>query len=396
MRVGIDAKFASPHYGGLGTYTVSIIQALVDLGKDEILAFVPDGRLGPYQLPPPSDSFTICSVPVDVQAPEDFSQFRVYWEQTVLPVQLAQQAIDVFFGPVFTAPLAWHGVRVVTVHDLLFERSDQYNTTTSNSYYQDWAKRCAQQADAIITVSRSTAEDVRALWHINDIPITAIHLAPTLSFLSSGRATSRTIMISALGINDPYILYVGSSFPRKNLERLIAAYAALPAALQHAIRLLLVTAQDPNVETLLATYGMSDRATVMGYCDPNFLPHIYAAAEMLVLPSLFEGFGLPAIEAMACGTPVVASTGGAIPEVVGDAALLIDPFDTANITEAIARLLTNDDLRADLIARGRRRACHFQWTKTARSTREVLAGSVAKRGTVVGLHAHAEQSAGEV
>jgi len=373
VKIGIDAKFASPRYGGLGTYTIAIIKALVDLERDDIVAFAPEGWGHDLHLPPPSERFAVRTIAADGRGPADFFAFRVHWEQTILPPALERYAIDVFFGPAFMAPLDWPGPRVVTVHDLLFERSDQYNPAPSTAYYRAWARRCAQAADAIVSISRATAADVRDLWGLGDAPLWTIPLASTLPFVPLDRATAAAQVHAALDIGEPYILYVGNTFPRKNVERLVAAYGHLDEGLRRSTRLVLVTAPDAQLDAILARHDVAARTVVTGYCATDLLPHIYAAAELLVFPSLFEGFGLPALEALACGTPVVCSHTSSIPEVVGDAAVLIDPTDVEGIAAAMARLLTDASLRADLAARGRARAQLFSWARAGRETREVLA-----------------------
>ncbi len=135
-----------------------------------------------------------------------------------------------------------------------------------------------------------------------------------------------------------------------------------------------------EVERMLRQYGVESRVTITDYCEPDVLPHLYAAAEMLVYPSLFEGFGLPPLEAMSCGTPVVASEASAIPEVVGDDALLVDPFDATSIATAIANLLHDRELWCQLAVRGVERARRFSWERTARETRETLELAVRRHG----------------
>ena len=166
MKIGIDAKFASSHYGGLGAYSIHIIEALARLHRDEIVAFVPS-TLGPnLELSRHHQNLSIHSVPSDPSTFKDFYDFRVYWEQEVLPAQLENLPVDVFFSPAFMAPLQWKGAKVVTVHDLLFERSPYFNSERSTTYYRTWARPCAEQADAIITVSRFTANDVHLMFKL--------------------------------------------------------------------------------------------------------------------------------------------------------------------------------------------------------------------------------------
>ena len=374
MKIGIDAKFASSRYGGMGAYTLHIIEALAHLGQDDLIVFVPSDVSPGLALSTHAQRLKIQHVFTKKQSFQDVYDFRAYWEQEVLPVQLEKYAVDVFFGPAFMAPLAWEGPKVITVHDLLFERSPSWNSARSTAHYRAWAKRCAQHVNAIIAVSHFTAHDIATLWGLHHVPVHTIYLAPSLSCISTSRAIASAVVSREFGIRTPYLIYVGDSFPRKNITRLLQAYALLTASVKNPPSLVLVTAQKTEeIEQALTAYQLSDRVLVTGYCTPDILPHLYAAAEMLVFPSLFEGFGLPAIEAMSCGIPVITSRAGALPEVVADAALLIDPENPVKIKEAMELLLMNEEMRVDLIARGKRRAQQFSWEKTARETRDVLA-----------------------
>jgi glycosyltransferase involved in cell wall biosynthesis len=180
---------------------------------------------------------------------------------------------------------------------------------------------------------------------------------------------------------------VGKNFPRKNLARLIAAYRQLPADRRQTYRLVLVTERTAALTDLLEQHGVRDQTIVTGYCADAILPHVYAAATMVIVPSLMEGFGLPVLEAMTCGTPVVAAHVGAIPEVAGDAALLVDPTDVAAIRWAMEQVLADADVRVTLAQRGKRRASAFSWERAGEQTREVLAmaahGHHATTGRVV-------------
>ena len=377
LKIGIDGKFASSRYGGMGAYTLRIIEALAHLGQDDLIIFVPSEISPELELSTHAQCLKVQHVFTKKQSFQDVYDFRAYWEQEVLPAQLEKHAVDVFFGPAFMAPLHWYGPKVVTVHDLLFERSPSWNSARSTTHYRTWAKLCAQHVNAIIAVSHFTAHDISTLWDLHHVPVHTIYLAPSLSCIPASRAVAFSVVSREFKIKAPYLLYVGDSFPRKNITRLLQAYALLTASIKAPPSLVLVTAQKTGeIEQALTTYQLSDRVIVTGYGAPDILPHLYAAAEMLIFPSLFEGFGLPAIEAMSCGIPVITSKAGALPEVVADAALLIDPEDPVKIKEAMELLLMNEEMRIDLIARGKRRAQQFSWEKTARETRDVLARAI--------------------
>ncbi len=371
LIIAMDAKFLSHRYGGLGTYTIKILEGLAALDLDEIVALVPAEwpiDVDPRGIPA---NVTLLRVSSAGPNPGNFFEYRVYWEQEVLPRKLGEIGPDVFFGPVFMVPLRWNGACVATVHDLAFERSAEHNHGPSTRYYRQWARRCAEKATILTTVSRSTADDVRRLWQL-DKRIVPIPLAPCLDFVPTDRYAARKVIQETLGIEEEYILHVGGWHPRKNVYGVLEAYKRIDRGLQARTRLVLVGPTSPDSKGILEKTGLASRVVVTGYCSPDLLPHLYAAASVLVYPSLFEGFGLPPLEAMLCGVPVVTSNAGAIPEVVGDAALIVDPTDIGGLAAAIEMVLTDKGLRRCLVERGYNRVSRFSWQETARQTREVL------------------------
>jgi glycosyltransferase involved in cell wall biosynthesis len=179
------------------------------------------------------------------------------------------------------------------------------------------------------------------------------------------------------GRETDYVLSVAAGHRRKNLPGLLEAYARLPRTLRRANPLLLVNLDTERTHRLVAEHALSDDVRVTDRLSAELIPHVYAAARMLVHPSFYEGFGIPVLEAMACGAPVVSSIRPAIPEVTGNAALLVDPDDTVAIVEAMTRVLTDPDLAASLAAAGRERSRAFDWATTSRITRDVLAAAAA-------------------
>jgi len=372
MIIGIDAGSASPQFGGLATYATNIIASLSDLSKDLIFAFIPEGREISSNLTSKLSHQNILVIKRDSAAPTEPWAFRSYWEQTILPAQLTKYNLDVFFGPAFMAPLKWTGPKVVTVHDLFFEWAPQeYKDPHSPAYYHKWAKRCAAQANAIITVSQCVASDIGNIWKLHDVPVSAVHLAPGPSFFPESLDIARSAVARRFAINSPYILSVGDNNPRKNIPGLIRAFSYVDIPSSFPPLLVLVTAQG-EVESVAARYGVLERTVITGYCDPELLRHLYAAAAVVVLPSFYESFGLPLVEAMACGTPVIASNKGALPEIAGNAALLVDPADISAMVYMMKKLLLDNDLRSSLVAKGFDRAHDFSWRETARKTREIL------------------------
>ena len=288
-----------------------------------------------------------------------------WWDQVTLPQALRRDGADVFLSPYYKAPLAAPCPTVVTIHDLFFigypgRRRPVYDATLTGL-----ARLYARRADAVVADSEhSRREIVRRLGlaaeRITVIPVgLGPEFAPT-ALTPAQRARYR--------LSNSYVLYVGNFLPHKNLPRLLAAWAALPEALRRAHQLVLAggdRARGPALQAQTAALSLGDGVVFPGLIDDADLPAVYAGAAAFVLPSLEEGFGLPALEAMACGTPVIASRRGALPEVVGDAGLLVDAEDVRALSAALGRLLATPDARTELAARGLARAREFAAERTA-------------------------------
>lgn len=293
---------------------------------------------------------------------------RIPWEQFLAPLLVRRIGADVFHGTLNVVPLACPIPSVVTIHDLAFIRFPQtfraYNRT-----YLDFATRLtARRAARILTVSEHTRREVIGLL---GVPPERVVVTP-----NAARAHFRPPPIGAIdqlrarhGLPERFLLYVGTLEPRKNLTTLLEAFAEV--ARRTDATLLIGGGKGwlytPIFERL-AALGLRDRVRVVGYIDEEELPLWYAAATVFVFPSIYEGFGMPPLEAMACGTPVVTSNTSSLPEVVGDAGIMVDPHDAAALAAALAQLLNDADLRADLRTRGLQRAARFTWNTTAERT----------------------------
>jgi glycosyltransferase involved in cell wall biosynthesis len=226
-----------------------------------------------------------------------------------------------------------------------------------------------RRAAALPCISQATLNDLVERFPATAGKARAIPLAADASFAAAvpGDAPARH------GLDRPYVLAVGTLEPRKNLERLVAAWGRLPDALQSAHQLALVGPRGWDDEPILRA-AAEGGARLLGRVEDADLAALYAGCAAFAYPSLYEGFGLPVLEAMAAGAPVVTSSVSSLPEVAGDAALLADPYDTGAIAAALTRVLTEPALAADLRERGRARAAGFSWERTARETRELLYG----------------------
>jgi glycosyltransferase involved in cell wall biosynthesis len=301
---------------------------------------------------------------------------RLLWEQAVLPLRLSELRIDVLHSPHHTTPLLPCGCRrVVTIHDLTFLLLPERYPPTRRLYFQVMTRLAARVADAIIVPSEAVRGDVMRLLPASGGPTERLFVIPE----AAGAAfhPQDAVAIEAVrrryGLEGPFLLSVGSLEPGKNRERLLQAFARLQArGLKHTLVVAGQRAWRYEGEAPLARrLGLADSVRFLGHVPQADLPALYSAADLFVFPSLYEGFGLPALEAMACGTPVVASNVSALPEVVGDAALQVSPLDVEALAGAIEGLLRDDRLRADLRERGLERAAQFSWEKAARQTAEV-------------------------
>jgi glycosyltransferase involved in cell wall biosynthesis len=293
---------------------------------------------------------------------------RIPWEQFLAPLLLRRNKADLFHGTLNVVPLACPVPSVVTIHDLAFIRFPQtfraYNRT-----YLDFATRLtARRAARILTVSEHTRREVIGLL---GVPPERVVVTP-----NAARAHFRPPLPEALdqlrtrhGLPEQFLLYVGTLEPRKNLTTLLEAYVEV--ARQTNVALLIGGGKGwlytPIFERL-AALGLRDRVRFVGYIEEEELPLWYAAATAFVFPSIYEGFGMPPLEAMACGTPVVTSNTSSLPEVVGDAGIMVDPYNAAALATALIDVVRDADLRAELRARGLRRAAHFTWSATAERT----------------------------
>jgi glycosyltransferase involved in cell wall biosynthesis len=287
---------------------------------------------------------------------------RLTWTQLQLPKIYQQLSSQLIFSPIPEAPLFTKCRYIVTVHDLIPLRFPKpFSPLTP--YFRYYIPQVLTQAQHIICDSIATAKDITDFFHIpaNKItPILLAHDAKTFRFLDLPTSN--------------YFLYVGRHDPYKNLHRLINAFAAVPSNLD--CELWIAGPQDPRYTPTLQAkaeqLGIGHQVKFLDYLPYDQLPTIINQAIALVFPTLWEGFGLPVLEAMACGTPVITSNVSSLPEVAGDAALLVNPYNTDEITDAMQALATDSALRSRLRTLSLNRASQFSWAKTAQATVEVL------------------------
>ena len=287
---------------------------------------------------------------------------RLLWTQFQLPQIYKNLKSTLLFSPLPEAPLYTNCRFVVTSFDMIPLRFPK-RFSPLIPYHRYYTPQVLKQAQHIICISQTTAKDITDFYQIPASKITAIPLA-------HDRTHFRPLNLPTSN----YFLYIGRQDPYKNIQRLISAFAALPNCKDY--ELWLVGPSDrrytPILKAQVAELGINNQVKFLDYIPYSELPKIINQAIALVFPSLWEGFGLPVLEAMACGTPVITSNLSSLPEVAGDAAILINPHNTGEITEAMQAIATDSVLRSRLSSQGIAHSQQFSWEKTGKATGEVL------------------------
>ncbi|MBI4315530.1 MAG: glycosyltransferase family 4 protein [Chloroflexi bacterium] len=383
MQIAIDARAASnTQTGGFKTYAEGLLEGLAALESPHTFWVYTDR---PYQFSarrPANFNFRV--------VPANLKLIGAGWrEQVAMPLDMASRGVDVAHFPYNTAPLWARGKRVVTIHDLILLRDGAAPARASatlhhrlmNQYNRLFLLWAARTANAIITDSDFSAKEIVQRFPRTNGRVHAIPLAANSIFYRAERAEAAAYVQSQWGLPADYVLALGSADPRKNVTASARAYAALPEAVRHGRRLVVVLAHEalrPAMERLLTELGIAGEATTLVNQPRTAMQKIYAAAAVFVFPTLYEGFGMPPLEAMACGTPVITSNTTSIPEITGPAALLVDPQEVRALARALEAVLTEAGLAEALRHKGREQAARFSWERTARETLAVYSSAAAQ------------------
>jgi glycosyltransferase involved in cell wall biosynthesis len=363
ILIGIDASRASAaQRTGTENYALFLIRALLELD-----------RANQYWLycnqPPQPDLF-----PAQPNATLRALPFPRLWTHVRLSWEMATRAPDVLFVPAHVLPVLHPRHSVVTVHDLGYLYYPQAHTRGAR-WYLHWSTRYnARAATHLIADSQATRRDLLTHCGVAQDKVSVVYPGYDPAFTPLRDEARLTAARERYQLPESYVLYVGTLQPRKNLGTLIAAFAALGD--EHtSTHLVIAGKQGWLYEPLFAQVrqlGLAERVHFTGYAPQEDLPALLSAAQVFVLPSLYEGFGLPVLEAMACGTPVICSNVSSLPEVAGDAAILVDPRDTAQWVQALQRVLEDAGLRRALTERGLQQVQRFSWERCARETLAIL------------------------
>ncbi len=303
-------------------------------------------------------------------------------ERLALSLEVLPHRLNLLHSPDFIPPAGGYGKSIITVHDLTFLHYPEFLTAESRRYYNDQIRWAVGHADAIAADSAATAADLTSLLGVAPEKITVIHLGLGEAFrpASPQSAAEDAAVLARHNLAPGYVLFVGTFEPRKNVGGLLRAYARLRAKEGATPPLVLVGRSGWLFDETLKLIGdlrLSEAVRRFEELPEAALPAFYRGAAAVVLPSHYEGFGFPVLEAMGCGIPTVISNRASLPEIAGGAALEVEPDDTVALSEALGRVLSDAGLRRDLVARGLARAGAFTWESTAQATlalyRRVLA-----------------------
>ncbi len=362
MRIGIDARLVYYHQAGIGQYILRLTQALAQLDQDDQFILFTSRK----------DRTQIVDRP-NFKRKKLWTPSHHRFEPWALSIELARFALDVLHSPDFIPPARTRGASVITVHDLAFLLYPRFLTRPSARYYGQ-VDIAARRADHIIAVSESTKRDTVRLLGVPEEKISVIHEAahPLFTPITNEEPLARTC--ARYRLPRDFILFVSTIEPRKNLPTLLHAFRRLRDEYKSQVTLAIAGQRGwlaEEVDAVVDELKLGEAVRFLGGVPNEELVYLYNAAKLFVLPSFYEGFGLPPLEAMACGTPVVCSNTSSLPEVVGDAGCLIDPNDVDELTVALWRLLSDENLRRELRSKGLRRAQIFSWERAARETLKV-------------------------
>ncbi len=371
MRIAFNGFFLDKPHTGSGQYARSLLAHLAQIGAGlDCLVYRPPG-VGP------GDAFGTFAVR-HLSGPPGRNVGKIWFEQTSLPRAAARVAVDLIHYPYFAAPLLSSSRVVVTVHDLITLLFPEYQTSRAARLYNRLIARAVRRATLVIADSESTRRDIVRRLGLPDERIRVIYLAVEGLYRPCEDASLLAGIREKYGLGQEYVLYIGGLNAHKNLGKLLEAFALVLQALGRRFTLAIagVThSRNPQVfpdwQLLAHQLGLRDSVKFLGFVPEGDKPLLYSAASLFVYPSLYEGFGLAPLEAMACGASVICSQAASLPEVVGEGGILVDVREVRELASAMAAVLADPNKQAELRYRGTKQAQRFSWPRTANQTLEV-------------------------
>lgn len=368
LKLSVDASYRN---AGIAKIIYRLVQELQRLDRSNCYTVLLSEGVWPEELAG-VENFRLLQVP---GIPPGSRGKRVLWEQSALPLWLRRLGADVVHAPVNVVPLASPTPSVVTVHDLSFLLVPERFPASQRRYLRLFAALTIRRARRVMTDSEHTRRDVIRLLGADPERVVTVYPGLDPEFAPCPDAERVAAFRRERGLGERPILFLGTLEPRKNVDKLVRAYALLRAqGLLAGQRLVLGGGRGWFYQAIFDTIralGLDNEVCLPGYVPAEELPLWYNSAEVFVYPSAYEGFGLPPLEAMACGVPVITSNRSSLPEVVGDAGICVPPGDVAALAEALRRVTGDPELRARMRARGLAQAHRFRWEDTARRALDV-------------------------
>lgn len=368
MRIGVDARSLSEPISGIGRYTVSLLKLMVLDKSHEWVLY--------SHCPILHNHWRQKNITVNtLNLPKWIKGFHILWSQLILPFWIKRDQIDVFWSPAHRLPIFIPKsiASVVTIHDLVWKFAPSTMRPIGKFLDSFFMPKSVRMADKVIVVSKATAQDL-----LNEVPkakqkIEIIYEAGTITFRR---------LIKKENKYKKYLLFVGTLEPRKNLPRLFKAYSLLPDRIKKEYSLVIVGGRGwgkDNIESIIRNLDIKKYVKILGYLNDKELIKTYQKASLFIMPSLYEGFGLPLLEAMNAGVPVVTSNISSMPEIVGRAAVLVNPYSVNSIKGGIMKVLTDARLRLLLSKASLKKSNNYSWNNASKKTLLVFEEALSKK-----------------
>jgi glycosyltransferase involved in cell wall biosynthesis len=376
VNIGIDARAARWYRGtGIGTYTYQLIYNINMMDKlNRYLLFLPDENISDLN---PGDNIDIRMISEDKK--ENF------WEEVDIPNILTNTGIDVYHVPQngIGLPKDKNCPFVITLHDVIPYRMPE---TVGPQFYEIYTREIPEivpVCDGIITVSNYSRDDIAKAVNFPKEKIYVTHLAAEDIYYPQNKKVCREFVKNKYGIEDKFILYVGGFSPRKNIKGLIQAFSTIKGKIEEPCKLVILGKKGRSYydyRDLAHSLHLKDDVIFTGYVPVEELPVFYNAASIFCYPSFYEGFGLPPLEAMACGTPTISSNVTSMPEILGDDAIYIDPHNVDDMAEKLLNLIEDENLQEEMALKGLKRSAMYSWKRTAVETIQILTKIAKQQG----------------
>jgi glycosyltransferase involved in cell wall biosynthesis len=371
LRVGVDARILSRPLTGIGRYTLEMCRALSNKKGISLYLYSP----APIR---PEVLRGLGSANIRTKNWNN-GLLRQFWGETYLPLWVNRDQLDVLWGPAHRLPrcLPRSTARVVTIHDLVWKYAGDTMRPVSRLLERYQMPVAVRSADAVVADSKATANAVKEEFLVDLERLFVVPLGASLT-----ETAEPFDSLQKYNINHSYFLFVGTLEPRKNLHRLLKAYSQLSDPLKSQASLVIAGGKGwggVDINNVVIDLGLEKHVCILGYVDDSTLATLYANALFLAMPSLYEGFGLPLVEAMVRGTPVLTSNNSSMPEVAGNAGLLIDPLDILSIKNGLEELIVNDNLRITLTDNALKHIVRFNWDTAAKQLVSVLEIAISDR-----------------